>query len=331
MSSIEGIQNRSGLRKNPKPPRLVVDLRFTDIESWGEAIEWDQAFRQLSAGRLRGRARVLAGAGCTAMRIELNQVFHQMGYTRPDHVTFGLPYPQGGELNWCRSAVRGVGLLNFSQQIGFEGTTGTSFTGCALSFRREMLEDLSEILGLPFDLDKILHGSGVLVEAGEETVRLLGLIDAAFQSASNTGQNEAAEASTLFDTGAAEWILRLLSRSSSQRRHAVQPARRHALRQALEILEIPENLPITVAELCKRVGVSAPSLYRAFKEEFGVGTKEYIQARILAAVRSELIVAGPGTQINDVANKWGIWHMGRFAANYRKQFGELPSETLLGV
>jgi AraC family ethanolamine operon transcriptional activator len=135
----------------------------------------------------------------------------------------------------------------------------------------------------------------------------------------------------LFETGAAESILRLLSGSSNHRWDAVPLARRYAQRQALEILEIPENLPITVAELCKRVGVSAPSLYRAFKEEYGVGTKEYIQARILAAVRSELIAASPGTQINDVANKWGIWHMGRFAGNYRKQFGELPSETLLGV
>jgi AraC family ethanolamine operon transcriptional activator len=328
MSLMEGIQNRSASRKNPKAPRLVVDLRFKDIESWGEAIDWDQEFRQLSAGPLRGRARVLAGAGCTAMRIELNQVFHQIGCALPGHVTFGLPYPQSSEFNWCGSAVRGVGLLNFSQQSGFDGTSGDSFSGCALSFRREMLEDLAVILDLPFDFDKILHGGGTLVEACEETARLLGQVDAAFQSVSITGPTEVAEASSLFETGAAESILRLLSRSSSQRLDAVPLARRYALRQALEFLEIPENLPITVAELCKRIGVSAPSLYRAFKEEFGVGTKEYIQARILAAVRSELIAASPGTQINDVANKWGIWHMGRLAANYRKQFGELPSETL---
>jgi AraC-like DNA-binding protein len=262
------------------------------------------------------------------MRIELNQVFHQMGYALPGHVTFGLPYPQSGEFKWCGSSVRGVGLLNFSQQNGFDGTTGNGFSGCALSFRREMLEDLAVILGLPFDFKKILQGDGTLVEAGEETVRLLGQVDAAFQSVSITGRTVVTEASSLFETKAAESILRLLSRSSSQRWDAVQPARRYALRQALEFLETPDHLPITVAELCKCVGASAPSLYRAFKEEFGVGTKAYIQARILAAVRSELIAANPGTQINDVANKWGIWHMGRFAANYRKQFGELPSETL---
>jgi hypothetical protein len=30
----------------------------------------------------------------------------------------------------------------------------------------------------------------------------------------------------------------------------------------------------------------------------------------------------------DVANNWGFWYMGRFAADYRRQFGELPSVTL---
>jgi hypothetical protein len=29
-----------------------------------------------------------------------------------------------------------------------------------------------------------------------------------------------------------------------------------------------------------------------------------------------------------VANRWGIRHLGRFAGEYRKMFGELPSRTL---
>ncbi|MCK5375915.1 MAG: helix-turn-helix domain-containing protein, partial [Acidobacteria bacterium] len=32
--------------------------------------------------------------------------------------------------------------------------------------------------------------------------------------------------------------------------------------------------------------------------------------------------------VTDVANNWGFWHMGQFAADYRKMFGELPSQTL---
>jgi len=34
------------------------------------------------------------------------------------------------------------------------------------------------------------------------------------------------------------------------------------------------------------------------------------------------------TLVTDVANSWGFWHMGQFAADFRRQFGELPSETV---
>ena len=31
--------------------------------------------------------------------------------------------------------------------------------------------------------------------------------------------------------------------------------------------------------------------------------------------------------IAEIANGWGFWHMGQFAADYRQHFGALPSET----
>ena len=48
-------------------------------------------------------------------------------------------------------------------------------------------------------------------------------------------------------------------------------------------------------------------------------------------MRHELLAGSADTRISDVANRWGFWHMGSFAADYRKQFGELPSETLRSV
>ena len=83
-------------------------------------------------------------------------------------------------------------------------------------------------------------------------------------------------------------------------------AEHHQLRQALQALEMV-----------------------AVEEEFGVTPSKYIKSRRLAGVQSELVKIGSGAVISDVANNWGFWHMGSFASDYRKQFGELPSETLL--
>ena len=55
--------------------------------------------------------------------------------------------------------------------------------------------------------------------------------------------------------------------------------------------------------------------------------KEYLQAARLDGVRKELQRKGASAKIADVATRREFWHMGQFAADYRRQFGELPSET----
>jgi len=321
------IQNRSASVRSAQTPHLIVDERFTDTGAWAQASGWDLLFRQLTPGPLSARVQILAGTGCVAMRAELNQSLHQIGSPVPGYLTFGLPDPTAGEFRWCRSPANGGEILNFNQESGFEGTTWRGFSGCTLSFRSEMLEELADIMDLPFDPDDFALRPGVLRTRGSETAALQRRMAAAFASVS-MGQDPDEELTALFHTEAAASLLRLLAGPAGKRSVAGATVRRSALNKVLEILATPEHLPITVAELCRLVGASAPTLYRAFREEFGVSTKEYIQARILAGVRADLIAAAPGTQVNDIANSWGLWHMGRFAADYRRQFGELPSVTL---
>ncbi len=83
MSRTESIRNRSGSADRVQPPRLLLDRRFADLESWAQATDWDMSFRQLSPGPLNVRVRVLSGARCIAMHAELNQAFHQIGAPIP--------------------------------------------------------------------------------------------------------------------------------------------------------------------------------------------------------------------------------------------------------
>lgn len=55
--------------------------------------------------------------------------------------------------------------------------------------------------------------------------------------------------------------------------------------------------------------------------------KEYLKARKMQMVRSDLL-SGNAESVTDTATRWGFWHMSQFAADYKKAFGELPSETM---
>jgi AraC family ethanolamine operon transcriptional activator len=67
----------------------------------------------------------------------------------------------------------------------------------------------------------------------------------------------------------------------------------------------------------------------AFKQGLGMTPMAYVKGLRLYHVHRELWRAKiSDTRVSDVANAWGFWHMGQFAADYRKLFGELPSDTL---
>lgn len=100
---------------------------------------------------------------------------------------------------------------------------------------------------------------------------------------------------------------------------------------ARDYIESHLDGPISMAKICTHVGVSLSKLERTFRKELELTPSDYIRARRLAAAQRELIQASPNDkQVAEVALNNGFCHLGRFAASYRRQFGELPSETLRG-
>jgi len=105
--------------------------------------------------------------------------------------------------------------------------------------------------------------------------------------------------------------------------------RRRVVDKAREYLLSHRDGPVSVADLCAVTAVSRRTLQYCFREVLGVRPVYYLRALRLAGVRRELKACGTRrTSVGDVAARWGFWHLSHFAADYRKMFGELPSETL---
>jgi AraC family ethanolamine operon transcriptional activator len=86
---------------------------------------------------------------------------------------------------------------------------------------------------------------------------------------------------------------------------------------------------VHIADLSGALHLSRRTLQRAFTETLGMGPARYLTLRRLMAVRAELRRADPGaTSVTTAAAKYGFWELGRFAQDYKRTFGERPSETL---
>lgn len=100
------------------------------------------------------------------------------------------------------------------------------------------------------------------------------------------------------------------------------------VRRAMAAIESAPTIPKTTA-LAEIVGVTDRTLLRTFHETYGVPPKQYLMLRELHRIRRSLRTgATADATVADVLTLHGIWEFGRFAARYRRQFGELPSDTL---
>ncbi len=107
--------------------------------------------------------------------------------------------------------------------------------------------------------------------------------------------------------------------------------RAKSVTRAIDVMEDRLGDDVSIGQLCVDSGASWRTLSRGFRERFGIGPKAYFNRLRLYRVKSDLLAGSTSYGVADAANKWGFWHMGQFARDYRAMFGELPSETMNGA
>jgi len=85
---------------------------------------------------------------------------------------------------------------------------------------------------------------------------------------------------------------------------------------------------VGMADLVAASGVSERSLHRAFRHFRGGTPMAHLRTARLRRVRSDLLDPRARDSVTDIQMRWGVTEFGRFAAAYRRAYGELPSATL---
>ena len=98
------------------------------------------------------------------------------------------------------------------------------------------------------------------------------------------------------------------------------------VRQALSYLRANVREKVTLAELAAASGISQRALLKQFKQFLGVSPIAHLRRMRLAAARGDLQREGEDS-VADIALRHGFAHVGRFATEYHKSFGERPSAT----
>jgi len=116
------------------------------------------------------------------------------------------------------------------------------------------------------------------------------------------------------------------------RRNPRGKSRREVVELAEACYRADPGASISIADLCRIVGLSERGLRNAFYDVRGMSPKQCMLRDRLQGVRRALRNRDASrTTVTSVATDYGFYELGRFAGAYKELFGEAPSETLRGA
>jgi len=112
-----------------------------------------------------------------------------------------------------------------------------------------------------------------------------------------------------------------LSRESRACRALVEQA------EQLALADVDE--PLHISALCRALTVSERTLRKAFHKMRGIPPCRHFRMLRLSAARDALLTADRKlVTVTEIATSFGFVELGRFSVEYRRVFGETPSQTM---
>jgi transcriptional regulator GlxA family with amidase domain len=100
------------------------------------------------------------------------------------------------------------------------------------------------------------------------------------------------------------------------------------VRRALEAMRANVGRGWNVPDLASVAGVSGRTLQRQFRIFLGKAPRAALREIRFERARRELLRGLPDAKVMNVALRCGFAHCGRFSVEYRRRYGETPSQTL---
>ena len=299
---------------------IRMEAEFSDADEflhqvgiWG----WEGRVSQIGPGDFKVSLQMLGDHRSRVMRTQ-----HSVANLRETHTpsgarTFGLVIPQASTNAWCGKGFDRA-MLQMMPRSDYVASNSGGHLGYQLVFPDEIIEETLASLERPALLD---HSARRIELDMERALRIGSRIDHDWlRKDSDPARNAADDV----------LVMLLEAFAAAPTRGRIRPdSRRRAVARAREFMEANLAEELTLADVCRVVGVSRRTLMDGFREQVGLSPMRYLKLIRLNRVHEALRRGGAvTTKIVDVANAVGFWHMGQLARDYRKLFGELPRETL---
>lgn len=286
---------------------------------------WQVRYDQLTPGRFEGELIEFRSDWMQLVRDRSNQAMTKSGMAWKGAITFSIPLSAHGSVYCSGHPIHELSLLVAHGENLPELRTPQQLDLLGVAIEEQALEHLLERQGSHFritDLPKCYRLGNSSVPA-----ELAALFDEL------SGCDQQRDALLGYDSirrGIRDAVmLHLLELVAPDQASPLNPtARKRMVDRAREYALGHLDEPLSILDLCNHIGASRRKLQYCFQETLGINPVAYLRALRLNAVRRELRKSTQSHGVQEVAARWGFWHLSRFSSDYRTMFGESPSQTL---
>lgn len=288
--------------------------------------DWDQTYSQLEAGAFSGELIDVGFSDIQVFRESTNRSVFQQGSPVDDCFVIGMPVNMDGSGLFCGKQVRTEDLIAFNGSQGFSLITPKQFDVLAVTVPRLELLQLLALEGV----DTTGMSNSVLMKPSPTTMDalktcLLSILSPGVVESAQLGQ---LQVQRIFKSA----ILSTTVSAIRSSKPVNEPSRcfrsrSHLVRAIIDWAMSRQDDPPSISEICLKFNIGRRVLNYSFTEVVGSSPLHYLRSMRLNGARRDLRKQSRTLSIQEIAGRWGFCHLPRFSAEYRKLFGELPSET----
>jgi AraC family ethanolamine operon transcriptional activator len=288
---------------------------------------WDFSVSQLGASEEISSVSFYQTPNVGYNRFLYGAPYDQRLRTREDIISFGLLDPDNPNTWAYDQLIPNDAITVFPRDDEMKAASPVGFRGNGIHFFEGFMANLAEQL-YQRPLNLLLPAAGIYAPNLMKLGALRTELSEWQQMVAHGADTRLAIVSRREESLVLAILDALIDAETIEKRGLIKSER--SMTRALELIHTSELENISAVELCMYADCSPRSLERTFQKRFGVTPKKYIKLLRLAGVREGLLTfdAQSCESIIELAGIHGFWHMGQFAADYRRVYGELPSETL---